>query len=358
MFGRHTLQRLRNAAERKIREKLSARSRNPGIDINELADNINQALYRRAAKDLGCTVTLLRRLMCISGNGKTYRVFRTWTDVNFPPTKVISGDKVLTRQFLSGHNLSIPAGESFRHDQAKRALDFALSLQRPCVVKPALDTWAGKGVSLNLSSPRQIRKAFHLASLYCNEILIEEFVPGENYRFLVLNGKCLSAVHREPASVVGNGKDTVRELVRKENAGRIHRSDWSIGDPEYWPIPLNRLARVTLKKQGLNLSSVVPKGQLVRLNNLCQVVHGATFYEVLDDAHPATVRAAELAASVIGLQLAGVDVISPDIRAPAYWINEVNSIPVLFLHYFVRNKSACKDPIRAILSSALELPAS
>jgi cyanophycin synthetase len=261
----------------------------------------------------------------------------------------ICGDKVLTNELLRSAGIKVPEGACFRAGAVDQAIRYAQGMNRPCVVKPARGTAASFGVSLNLSGEQEIKAAFKEAASFCEDVLVEEFVPGEPYRFLVYRGKCLSATCRSVASVVGNGKDPVRVLVERENANRLKGSSWFLGRNALMAIPTDERAAKVLKRQRLTWESVPANGQAVQMFDKSEYQFGASYREVLGETHPDTISAIERAATAVGSKFAGVDVLSADLAGGHYCINEVNTTPGIWLHYCVTNE--VRDPLATILNS-------
>jgi cyanophycin synthetase len=253
--------------------------------------------------------------------------------------------------------LPVPQGRSFSCEEPARAIEFALALRRPCVVKPAFDTSGGLGVTINLTDRKRIRSAFEFVSVYARQILVEEMIPGDSYRFLVYKGQCLSVVRREAARIVGSGKESVRRLVERENGGRIQRNVWTPGDPTAMPIQVDKKNAACLREQGMDWDSVPGEGQPVNLAPLGNIRTGGTFLEMTEQANPEAVRAAETAAEIVGLTLAGVDIISEDIQSPRFYLLEINTTPYIPMHYFTCNPEQGRDPIRVYLADFFGLPA-
>jgi len=334
---------------RRTRRALYALSQRQSVDVDQHNKRIVCALYTQIAKDLGLQVSMAGRVVCITRAGRTFRLLDASTDFDTWPACAICGDKTTCRELFERHALRVPRGKTFPSNDVAGAVEFALSLQKPCVVKPAFDTSGSKGVTLNVRSPRQIRRAVRHAGLFCEAILVEEFIPGNNYRFLVYKGRCLSVVLRQLPHVIGNGRDAIRTLVAHANTTRIRKSDWSPGDPVLMPLRLDRSARRLLRMQALSIDSVPPLGHVVPLAESCGFRFGASYLDVTDHVHPTLLAASVKAAAAVGVELAGVDIISSDVTSENYYINEINTTPGIDVHYIISNTGSCKDPIRTIL---------
>jgi cyanophycin synthetase len=244
----------------------------------------------------------------------------------------IASDKSLTNRLLDSAGLPVPRSQVVRtEDEAVAAVR---KLGFPCVVKP-LDGNHGRGVNLDLRSDDAVRRGFHaaLAESRSGDLVVETYVAGNDYRCLVIGGKVAAIAERVPASVVADGEHTVRELV--EIANQDPRR--GIGHEKVLTrIKLDDAAEELVRAQGLGLDDRPPKDVRVKLALTGNMSTGGTSIDRTMEAHPDNVEIAETAAQVVGLDIAGIDFICPDIATPVREtggaIVEVNAAPGFRMH--------------------------
>ena len=244
----------------------------------------------------------------------------------------IASDKSVTNSLLSSAGLPVPRSRVVRSEQG--AVEAATEIGYPCVVKP-LDGNHGRGVALDLRTEDDVRRAFKPAydESRGGDVVVETFVTGNDYRVLVVGGRLAAVAERVPASVVGDGKHTVRELVDIENSDPRR----GIGHEKVLTrIKVSEGAEELVRKQGSNMDAVPRKGQRVMLASTGNMSTGGTSIDRTHEAHPDNVEIAETAAQVVGLDVAGIDFIAPDITIPVREqggaIVEVNAAPGFRMH--------------------------
>jgi cyanophycin synthetase len=260
------------------------------------------------------------------------RVRATMTSVTPAIAVDIAGDKELTTRLLAAAGLPVPRSESVR--SVERAVGAADRIGYPVVVKP-LDGNHGRGVCLNLADADEVRAAFPEAQDESRRgwVVVESYITGRDYRCLIIGGHMVAVAERVPAHVVGDGEHTVRELVAITNADPRR----GVGHEKVLTrIKVDAAAEELVRQQGFALDSVPPADVMVKLTLTGNMSTGGISIDRTFDAHPENVEVAEEAARVIGLDIAGIDFICPDISEPVREtggaICEVNAAPGFRMH--------------------------
>ncbi|MEY2891746.1 MAG: hypothetical protein RJA98_1654 [Pseudomonadota bacterium] len=256
------------------------------------------------------------------------RIWTAETDRTSAIAEGIASDKDLTKGLLAACGVPVPEGEVV--DSAEAAWDAAQDVGLPVVVKPT-DANHGRGVSLELSRREDIEAAYALADAEGSGVIVERFVRGSEHRLLVVGGQLVAAARGDEAWVTGDGQSTVLQLI----ASQIN-SDPRRGLTEDFPlnaIVVDEDAAVVLElqRQGHTPEGVPAAGQRVLIQR-----NGNVAMDCTDEVHPEVARVVSLAARVVGLDIAGVDVVAQDISRPLAEqggaIVEVNAGPGLLMH--------------------------
>ncbi len=269
--------------------------------------------------------------LVLFGHGrKQRRIQAAETDRTSAIAEAIAQDKEMTRLLLRSVGVATPSGRPVK--DADDAWSAACDIGVPVVVKPQ-DGNQGRGVATNLTTREQISIAYEAARKESPAILVEKFAPGHDYRLLVVGDRVVAAARREPAHVLGDGIHTVSQLVEQANAdprrGEHHATVLS-------KIKLDAIALAVLSDQGLTPSSVPAAGAMVLIRRNANLSTGGTAIDVTERVHPAVAACAVDAAKIIGLDIAGIDVVAQDISRPLNEqggvIVEVNAAPGLRMH--------------------------
>lgn len=265
---------------------------------------------------------------------KQRRIQAAEMDTTSAVAEAIAQDKELTKRMLHAAGVPVPTGRPVRdaEDAWAAAREIGIEQGLAVVVKPQ-DGNQGKGVAVNLRTREQVEKAYATASRISGDVLVERYLAGHDHRILVVGDTLVAAARREPPMVIGDGVRTVRELVDLINAdprrGEGHAT--SLTRIRFDDIALARLAQ-----DGLTADSVPAKGQRVTLRNNANLSTGGTATDVTDDVHPDFAARAIAAAQMVGLDIAGVDIVCQDVLRPLEeqggGIVELNAAPGLRMH--------------------------
>jgi cyanophycin synthetase len=241
----------------------------------------------------------------------------------------IASDKELTRQLLKTAGLPVPLGQVVA--TAREAWEVSQQLGLPVVIKPR-DSNHGQGVAVGLTTREQVETAFGIAEAVRpgeqTDVMVEQYIPGSEYRLLVVSGKLVAASRSEPPRVSGDGVHSIRELVAIANRDPNRSSDWRC---PLDLLELDSLAELVLADQGFTSNSVPAEGVAVVLQR-----YADTTFDVTDDVHPTIQCVAVEAAAIVGLDIAGIDFRAARIDSPLgdgpAAIVEVNAGPGLMSH--------------------------
>ncbi len=265
------------------------------------------------------------------GHGAAQR--RIWTAETEHTSAIAEGiasDKDLTKTLISSCGVPVPEGELVK--SAAEAWSAAQDIGLPVVLKP-YDGNHGRGVSLNLSTEADIAAAYALAAAEgdSSSVIVERFIAGDEHRLLVVGRRVVAAAAGESLWVTGDGKSTVLELCNTQI-----NTDPRRGETEEFPLGLVKPHEsgeiiLELQRQNLTHASVPAEGQKVLIQP-----NGNVAVDVTDKVHPQVAAMAALAARVVGLDIAGIDLVTSDISRPLEEtggaIIEVNASPGLLAH--------------------------
>ncbi len=258
------------------------------------------------------------------------RILAAESDRTGAIAEAIAQDKELTRTLLRAVGVPVPEGRAV--ESADDAWAAAEEIGLPVVVKPQYGN-QGKGVATNLNCKQQVTAAYAAAHEIESTILVEQFVPGGDYRLLVIGDRMVAAARREPAQVIGDGEHTVAQLVERVNQDPRRAEDHATCLSK---IPIDAVALGVLADQGLTPDSVPEVTRRVLIRRNANLSTGGTAVDVTDEVHPDVAARAVEAARSIGLDIAGVDVVALDISRPLEEqqavVVEVNAAPGLRMH--------------------------
>jgi len=242
----------------------------------------------------------------------------------------IAQDKELTKDLLYAAGVPVPFGRTV--SDVADAWAAAGEIGLPVVVKPR-DGNQGKGVAVNLRSREAVEAAYAVAESFRDDVMVERYLPGNDFRLLVVGDRLIAAARRDPPLVTGDGTHTVRELVEAVNRDPLRGEGHATSLTK---IRLDEIAIATLATAGLAPDSVPSKGQRVVLRNNANLSTGGTATDVTDHVHPKVAQRAVQAAQMVGLDICGVDVVCEGVHRPLEetggGVVEVNAAPGLRMH--------------------------
>lgn len=262
---------------------------------------------------------------------KQRRIQAAETDRTSAIAEAIAQDKELTKRLLASAGISVPEGRIVR--DVGQAWQTAQAVGLPVVVKPR-DGNQGKGVAVNLQTREAVIEAFEVASTICDDVIVERYFPGHDFRLLVVGNQLVAAARRDPPQVIGDGVHTVAQLVDVVNA------DPARGEGHGTSLTRIRIddeiARSTLARQGYTAESVPENGALVALRSNANLSTGGSATDVTDQVHPELAEVAVAAARMVGLDICGIDLVAQNVFEPLTKDNgcivEVNAAPGLRMH--------------------------
>lgn len=284
------------------------------------------------AKRRGIPVRRLNNYSLVQlGLGKNLRrIQATLSDYTSSIAVEIAQDKDDTKRVLGNIGLPVPNGDVAR--TIDRALEIVAEIGYPVILKP-LDASHGRGISGRIDDEAALREAWKDAREFGNRIVIEQYAEGRDHRVLVVNGKVVACAERIPARVSGDGRRTIGQLIEAENRD----SRRGVGHTKtLTKLPADDRTVCFLRNQGLTLQSVPAAGREVLLRGTANLSTGGTAIDRTDEMHPDNITACEMAAGIIGLDIAGIDVLTDDISVPFRENNaviiEVNAGPGIRMH--------------------------
>ncbi len=257
-----------------------------------------------------------------------HRIWTAETDQTSAIGESISSDKDLTKTLLQACGVPVPEGRLV--ESPADAWEAAKEIGVPVVVKPR-DGNHGRGVKTELVTREEIEEAYKLALDEGSGVIVERFVSGNEHRLLVVGGKLVAAARGEAASVVGDGRSTIAELIEMQINIDPRRGSTDADPLSLIKVEEESAVQFELLRQGFKPDSIPPKDKQVLVQR-----NGNVAFDVTDLVHPSIAAAASLAARIVGLDIAGVDLVIEDISRPLAEqrgaIVEVNAGPGLLMH--------------------------
>jgi cyanophycin synthetase len=291
-----------------------------------------EAIVKEAEKRGIPWMSLPARFLIQLGYGANQkRMQATMTDNTSVLGVELAGDKEATKRILAASGVPVPRGTVINFlDDLEEAIEHVGGF--PIVIKP-VDGNHGRGITIDIRTREEAEAAYDAARQVSRAIIVERYYVGRDHRVLVIDGKVVAVAERVPAHVVGNGRSTIADLIEETNQdpnrGEGH-------DNVLTKIELDRTSYQLLERQGYTLNSVPNKGEMCYLRATANLSTGGIAVDRTDEIHPETVWLAQRVVKIIGLDIAGLDVVTTDISRPLREVDgvivEVNAAPGFRMH--------------------------
>ncbi|MBI0584760.1 MAG: hypothetical protein ISF22_11135 [Methanomassiliicoccus sp.] len=288
-------------------------------------------ILRECALDKGMKVEEFVNGTYECTNGKKTRFF------GMPPdsgTAIwLCSNKFATYELLKKNGFDrVPYYRKYTLGTINEAREDFKTRDKVAVVKPCSQTFGGTGVTANIRTVRKLNKAIFRSLVYGSEYLVEDHIEGDNFRVLCYGDRMLNVVQRLPANVTGDGANTIKQLIDKENVKRVEdRSPFRL-----YSIKVDKDVEQTLRDKGMSLNHVPADGERVFLRTVCNHEAGDETTDITSIVHPDVISYCEGIMRTINTTLSGIDIITTDITKPLAEsggvINEVNTSPGLMFH--------------------------
>jgi cyanophycin synthetase len=320
----------------------------------ERGPRVAEAMWREAAEELGAEVVELGPTL------HEYRLDGRWTRIRGqttpfadPVSEEISSDKPLAYRVLAGAGLPVPAHEVIGVAEGRADAEALLGrIAAPAIAKPVRGG-GGAGVTGELRSAEQLRRALVRAGKFHEQALVEHQADGDSYRLLLLDGEVLDVLRRTRPRIAGDGSATIEQLMFREYDRRL--ADEGPSGLKHFAVDLDCL--FTLEHAGLGINSILPAGESAVVKTATNY-NGPNETETVRGEIPETLaEPARVAAAALGVRLAGVDIVTPDPGRPLAEaggvVLEVNGIPGLTHHYNVADAAGATRIAVPILRALL-----
>jgi cyanophycin synthetase len=282
-------------------------------------------------RDIPCSQLPNSRYYRLGSGSRQQVILESAAQANNWIANNIASNKALTQDLLAAQGLPVPW--QLTVNSSESAVQAAQEIGYPVVVKPP-NMNQGTGVHLNLKNDTEVRSAFAAVQQYSSVILVEEYIAGKDYRLLVVGGELVAAAWRRPPQVTGDGVSSIQTLIKELNQDPL-RGNHNLA-------PLSKITiddeiTLMLAEQDLTINDVPAAARTVSLRRLPSVTLGGEPLDLLDRVHPHNRQLAIDAAATLGLAIAGVDFLCPDISQSHTDVGgaicEINTVPGLNAHY-------------------------
>lgn len=267
------------------------------------------------AKKRGISIDVIDRetpIFVLKHGGASVRCFNALTDRVGAVSFQLADDKYLANRFLGRYGFPVP--KQIKYSGFEKAQEF-IQKCKSIVVKPCRE-WGGRGVVMAVRTISELRQAILRARRFGEDLVLEEYVEGEDNRLIFVNGSFVAAIRRVPACVTGSGKINIRRLIQQQNI-RNRRADTSN------IIPLDNETRRTLTSLGLTYNSVPRKGQAVQVRRTSNYHTGGTVEDITDSVAADLVREGQKIARLFGVPVIGIDFLV-NTKQGKHWVIETS----------------------------------
>ena len=298
----------------------------------------NQKIFIYEMLKRGITVEIIdaeKEIIKTSYNGHDELICDRDSSIMPYCVSILAGDKYFTKKTLMKQGIRVPLGETFLAEEQEYIKKAFKIINSPVVIKPVFGSH-GFDVYTDLRTEEEIENALNSIINHrgeCTKIIIEEYYKANEYRVFITKQGDYAVLLRDPAHIYGDGKNTIEDLIKKENYERMHPRTNALCEI----LVDNELIKY-LKKSGLTLKSIPKKGEKVYLRPNSNVATGGTCIDYTDKVHPSVI---EIALKVLkafpGLPYVGVDFMTNSIdkqqTEDSYRIIEINTVPGIHMHY-------------------------
>ncbi|MGN7613203.1 N-acetylglutaminylglutamine synthetase [Magnetococcales bacterium HHB-1] len=280
---------------------------------------IDEARRRGIGVDI-CNASM--GLFNLSFGGRTIKCWESLSELTPATTMSICDRKDITREILLKAGFQVPAQ---RIAADKKGNEAFLAEHQRIVVKPARGE-QGQGISVDISSKKELATAIRRARQYSSQVILEKLALGEDLRIIVIDYQVVAAAVRRPASIQGDGIQTIRQLIRKQSRRREAATH---GESK---IPIDRETKRCIEKAGYGMDDILREGVVLPVRKTANLHTGGTIHDVTDQLHPKLIKAAEATAKALEIPVTGLDFIVGSVSEEDYVIIEANERPGLANH--------------------------
>lgn len=243
-------------------------------------------------------------------------------------------DKHQFKLFLKSNNFPYCQGEVFNNFNP--ALQYGAKIGFPLVVKPRFGSLS-RHTTINIKNEEELKRAIEIVKIISDEFIVEKYIEGKDYRVTIVGNKMIACALREPPNVVGNGNESIEQLIKRKNSD-ILRGEKNQKNTTLHKIGINRRTAEFLNKQNYHFDYVPKKNEKIYLDNKVILASGADIHDATDKIHKENIVLLEELSKLLGTSLIGFDIITSDISKPhnkiPFSIIEANGAPYIDMHHF------------------------